>query len=161
MADKNNIIAYFGTLQFAQNAIGYNRLNRKHLQRLEEIKEILINASEGMPDDRIEFDGDGMELPDEFFLSEECTRKVYLRLSVGYTHCCLPGIPKRKEVLKGLSFPYGMENGRYVKVEIKRDLEVVDGSPSPSISRKYLKSLLDRIIPLLNIKSRWKFRKVV
>lgn len=162
MAEKKDIIAYFDTLQIAQNAIGYSRLNRKHLQRLEEIKEILINASEGMPDSRIEITDYGTVTPiDEFYLSDERLRKVYLRLSVGLTRCCLPGVPEKKEVLKNLSFPYGMENGHYVKAEIKRDLEVVDDSPSPSISRHYLKNLLDRIIPLRTIKSRWNYRKII
>ena len=159
MAEKDNIVAYFETLQLAQQMIGYSRQNRKHLQRLEEVKEILLNGVEGHCDERlsVDFSGD----VEGFYLGNELLKKVYLRLCAGLTRCCVPGVPEMSELETQLLFDCYRENGRLVKSEIKRDLEVVDGSPSPSISRKYFKTLLDRIIPLLNVKSRWKYRKVV
>ena len=159
MAEKDNIVGYFETLQLAQQMIGYSRENRKHLQRLEEVKEILLNGVEGHCDERL-----GVNFSDDvegFYLGNELLKKVYLRLCTGLTHCCVPGVPKMPELETRLSIDCCRENGRLVKFEYKRDLEVVDGSPSPSISRRYLKNLLDRIISLRAIKSRWNYRKIV
>lgn len=41
---ENDLEAYFGTLKLAQEAIGVRRENKKHLLRLEKLKELLLSA---------------------------------------------------------------------------------------------------------------------
>lgn len=86
---------YFETIELAKQAIGINRVNRKHLQRLEEIKQILLEyyvSGATVLDFDYEFSyGHDLDKLENWVSSNEVIKRVWLR-SDG-SKCSIPGRP--------------------------------------------------------------------
>lgn len=86
---------YFQTLELVQQTIGFKRENRKHLQRLEEIKQLILEYySSGAT--VLDFDysysyNDHFEKLESLVSGNEAIKRVWLR-SDG-TKCKVPGRP--------------------------------------------------------------------